>query len=94
MTAPATRLPSDGGRSTIPAFAWSARNGRRESRGPGTRPRGSEWTAFLDDDDVWAPRKPRTRLDAGDGAGASFAYAGRGDDLVFFAKELDPNRPR
>ena len=30
------------------------------------------WTAFLDDDDVWSPRKLRAQLDAA--AGASFVY--------------------
>jgi len=32
------------------------------------------WIAFLDDDDVWAPRKLRLQLDALVAAGASFAY--------------------
>ena len=34
------------------------------------------WVAFLDDDDVWAPRKLRTQIDAAEGADAAFAYAG------------------
>jgi glycosyltransferase involved in cell wall biosynthesis len=37
------------------------------------------WTAFLDDDDLWAPRKLRAQLDAAAAAAASFAF---GDALV------------
>ena len=32
------------------------------------------WLSFLDDDDVWSPRKLRAQLDAADAAGASFVY--------------------
>jgi glycosyltransferase involved in cell wall biosynthesis len=35
-----------------------------------------EWVAFLDDDDVWSPRKLRLQLDAAAAAGASFVYGG------------------
>jgi len=35
-----------------------------------------EWIAFLDDDDIWSPRKLRTQLDAATAADGSFAYAG------------------
>jgi GT2 family glycosyltransferase len=34
------------------------------------------WVAFLDDDDVWSPRKLRVQLDAAEAAGASFVYGG------------------
>jgi glycosyltransferase involved in cell wall biosynthesis len=33
-----------------------------------------EWIAFLDDDDVWSPRKLRVQLDAAKQASASFVY--------------------
>ena len=34
-----------------------------------------EWIAFLDDDDLWSPRKLRTLLDAARGRDAVFAYS-------------------
>jgi glycosyltransferase involved in cell wall biosynthesis len=34
-----------------------------------------EWVAFLDDDDLWSPRKLRAQLDAARAIGAGFAYA-------------------
>ena len=39
------------------------------------RARGT-WLAFLDDDDLWAPRKLRAQLDAAAAVGAGFAYSG------------------
>ncbi len=33
-----------------------------------------QWIAFLDDDDLWSPRKLRAQLDASATAGASFVY--------------------
>jgi glycosyltransferase involved in cell wall biosynthesis len=34
-----------------------------------------EWVAFLDDDDLWSPRKLRTQLDAAAAHDASFVYS-------------------
>jgi glycosyltransferase involved in cell wall biosynthesis len=34
-----------------------------------------EWVAFLDDDDLWSPKKLRAQLDAADLARGSFAYS-------------------
>lgn len=50
--------------------------GVARARNAGLREAHGEWTAFLDDDDVWSPHKLRIQLDAAGAAGAGFAYAG------------------
>ena len=56
-------------RHDSPLGVASARNaGIREAR--------SGWVALLDDDDVWAPDKLRSQVDAAEAAGAGFAYSG------------------
>jgi glycosyltransferase involved in cell wall biosynthesis len=42
------------------------------------------WLAFLDDDDLWSPRKLRTQLDAAAAAGVEWAYA----DTIVVDEEL------
>jgi glycosyltransferase involved in cell wall biosynthesis len=46
------------------------------TRNTGVREAHGEWIAFLDDDDLWSPRKLRGQLDAAHAASAGFAYAG------------------
>ena len=36
------------------------------------------WVSFLDDDDLWSPRKLRAQIDSADAAGAVFAYSAGG----------------
>jgi glycosyltransferase involved in cell wall biosynthesis len=56
-------------RHETPQGVSASRNhGATEARG--------EWLAFVDDDDVWAPRKLARQLEAAKDAGRSWVYAG------------------
>jgi glycosyltransferase involved in cell wall biosynthesis len=58
-------------RNETPGGVAVARNrGVFEARG--------RWISFLDDDDVWSPRKLRAQLDAAESANAIFVYAAGG----------------
>jgi len=48
--------------------------GVARARNAGVEAALGEWVAFLDDDDLWSPRKLRTQLDAAAQCGAGFAY--------------------
>lgn len=50
--------------------------GLARSRNTGISAARGEWVAFLDDDDLWSPRKLRRQIDTATGASASFAYSG------------------
>ena len=45
------------------------------ARNTGIREARAAWTAFLDDDDVWAPRKLREQLDRAGAGGAGLVYS-------------------
>lgn len=50
--------------------------GVAKARNTGIAAAQGEWIAFLDDDDLWAPRKLGAQLDIAVGSGADLAYAG------------------
>lgn len=48
--------------------------GQAAARNAGVAEAQTSWVAFLDDDDVWSPRKLRTQVDAAERSGADFAW--------------------
>ncbi len=50
--------------------------GVAQARNAGIATARGTWLAFLDDDDVWSPRKLRLQLDAAEADGAAFVYGG------------------
>ena len=56
-------------------FRHERARGVAQARNRGIAEARGQWVAFLDDDDVWSPRKLRSLIDAASATGASFAYS-------------------
>jgi glycosyltransferase involved in cell wall biosynthesis len=65
-------------------------SGVAATRNAGIAAAHGRWVAFLDDDDLWSPRKLRMQLEVAYAAKADFAYTA----AVFVTPELDPIRVR
>lgn len=70
---------------------YETSQGVAQARNRGIAEATGEWVAFLDDDDIWSPRKLRAQIDAAEGAQAGFAYTGAVLlDTEWRAIELEP----
>jgi glycosyltransferase involved in cell wall biosynthesis len=60
--------------SRVKIIRHDVRQGQARARNAGSNLARGEWIAFLDDDDLWSPRKLRNQLDAAGAGNATFVY--------------------
>jgi glycosyltransferase involved in cell wall biosynthesis len=78
-------------------FRHETSKGVAPARNHGIAEARGEWVATLDDDDLWAPHKLRSQIDAARERGAGFAYAGavyfdESARVIGVARPPDPDR--
>jgi glycosyltransferase involved in cell wall biosynthesis len=66
------------GDSRLHVIRHESSRGVAAARNAGIRAARGRWVSFLDDDDVWSPRKLRSQVDSAEAAGAVFAYSAGG----------------
>jgi glycosyltransferase involved in cell wall biosynthesis len=71
----ATRV-SDACEPRVTVIRHAEPRGQASARNTGIAAARGEWLAFLDDDDLWSPRKLRVQLDTAHLTGADFVYGG------------------
>src|SRR5437016_410265 len=76
-----------------------ARHGVARARNIGIEEGRGKWLAFLDDDDIWAPRKLSWQLDAAGEGGDAFVYGAavtidESHTVVRYGRPPDPKRLR
>jgi glycosyltransferase involved in cell wall biosynthesis len=82
--------------SRIQVIRHDRQGGVAQTRNTGLANASGTWSAFLDDDDRWAPTKLRTQLAAADAEQASWVYCGcvtidEHDQMLYVGR---PGRPR
>jgi glycosyltransferase involved in cell wall biosynthesis len=70
----ATRL-ADANEPRLRVIRQEQPRGQASARNAGVAAAQGEWLAFLDDDDLWSPRKLRAQLDTASMTGADFVYS-------------------
>jgi glycosyltransferase involved in cell wall biosynthesis len=60
--------------ASVRSVGRSERGGQALALNAGIEAARGQWIAFLDDDDLWSPRKLRAQLDAAQSIGADFVY--------------------
>jgi hypothetical protein len=83
------------GDARVRAVRHDTPRGVAQARNAGVAAARGEWVSFLDDDDLWSPRKLRAQLDAAGSVDATFVYGGvawvdHGHRFLFALRPPDP----